>query len=84
MGGQRVGVLTLGLRYMRAMDRERESEVVTSQRYLGIRLTLVNTQLENLMEDYRRGAQVKQRLAEKMKECEELGLIMTKLRRNKS
>ena len=82
MGGQRV--LTLGLRYMRAMDRERESEVVTSQRYLGIRLTLVNTQLENLMEDYRRGAQVKQRLAEKMKECEELGLIMTKLRRNKS
>ena len=82
MGGQRV--LTLGLRYMRAMDRERESEVVTSQRYLGIRLTLVNTQLENLMEDYRRGAQVKQRLAEKMKECQELGLIMTKLRRNKS
>ena len=82
MGGQRV--LTLGLRYMRAMDREREEEVVTSQRYLGIRLTLVNTQLENLMEDYRRGAQVKQRLAEKMKECQELGLIMTKLRRNKS
>ena len=82
MGGQRV--LTLGLRYMRAMDRERSSEVVTSQRYLGIRLTLVNTQLENLMEDYRRGAQVKQRLAEKMKECQELGLIMTKLRRNKS
>ena len=82
MGGQRV--LTLGLRYMRAMDRERESEVVTSQRYLGIRLTLVNTQLENLMEDYRRGAQVKQRLAEKMKECEELGLLMTRLRRNKS
>ena len=82
MGGQRV--LTLGLRYMRAMDRERESEVVTSQRYLGIRLTLVNTQLENLMEDYRRGAQVKQRLAEKMKECQELGLIMTRQRRNKS
>ena len=82
VGGQ--SVLTLGLRYMRAMDRERESEVVTSQRYLGIRLTLVNTQLENLMEDYRRGAQVKQRLGEKMKECEELGLIMTKLRRNKS
>ena len=37
VGGQRVGVLTLGLRYMRTMDRERESEVVMSQRYLGIR-----------------------------------------------
>ena len=69
---------------MRTMDRERESEVVMSQRYLGIRLTMVNTQVENLMEDYRRGVEVKQRLARKMAECQEVGLIITKLRRNKN
>ena len=70
------------LRYMRTLDRGRE--LVTSRRYLGIKVTMVNTQVENLMEDYRRGADVKHRLAGKMKESQELRMMMSRLAQNKN
>ena len=72
------------LRYMRTLDRGREREMVTSRRYLGIKVAMVNTQVENLMEDYRRGADVKHRLAGKMKESQELRMMMSRLAQNKN
>ena len=45
---------------------------------------MVNTQVENMLEDYRRGVtRVKERLAEKMKESQELRILMLRLAQNK-
>ena len=56
---------------LRRQHSDQLAELLRSQRYLGIKLALVNTQVENMLEDYRRGVSgVKERLAVKMKETE--------------
>ena len=61
-----------------------DRELVRSQRYLAVRLAMVNTQVENLLEDYRGGLKVKERLAVKMKESQGLKLILSRLSYNKN
>ena len=70
--------------YLRRQHSDQLAELLRSQRYLGVRLAMVNTQVENMLEDYRRGVtRVKERLAEKMKESQELRIMMLRLAQNK-
>ena len=70
--------------YLRRQHSHQLAELLRSHRYLGVRLGLVNTQVENMLEDYRRGVSgVKERLAGKMKESQELRILMLRLAQNK-
>ena len=40
--------------YLRRQHSHQLAELLRSHRYLGVRLGLVNTQVENMLEDYRR------------------------------
>ena len=69
---------------LRRQHSDQLAELLRSHRYLGIRLALVNTQVENMLEDYRRGVtRLKERLAEKMKESQGLRIMMLRVAQNK-
>ena len=73
------------LSHLERQHSDQLPELVRSERYLGVRLVLVNTQVENLLEDYRRGvAGIKGRLAGKMKESQELRIVKLRLAQNKT
>ena len=72
------------LSHLERQHSDQLPELLRSERYLGVRLVLVNTQVENMLEDYRRGVTgLKERLAGKMKESQELRIIKLRLAQNK-
>lgn len=72
------------LSQLRRQHSDQLGELVRSERYLGVRLVLVETQVENMLEDYRRGVTgLKERLAGKMKESQELRILKLRLAQNK-